>query len=98
MGNVEEIAGWFSDGYAVEQELKGAHIVHSCYETGYYEGSWVVIYIKKGEWYRAIGNHCSCNGPDWDPERTSREELLAYYDDPRDSDIRAMIEACAVVK
>lgn len=62
---IEEVANWYDDSSTAAEGLKGAKLVYACYETGNYEGSWIVVYVKDGVWYLDSGGHCSCNGPEW---------------------------------
>lgn len=61
----------------VEKALEGAEVLFSCYETGSYEGGWMLVYIDKdGKLMYDMGSHCSCNGPSFSPSPTTPEGLM----------------------
>ncbi len=69
----------------IAYDLFGAKIVHATYDTGDYEGGWLVVYRKGEKWFVDKGSHCSCNGPEWNPKETTPEALLSadfytYYE------------------
>lgn len=56
-------------------------ILFAHYADGDYSGSaWVIFYDSElDKLYEVHGSHCSCNGLEdqWDPEETTKEEILA---------------------
>ena len=67
----------FSEG-RTERELEGVEIVLASYGTPSYEGYAFVLFKKDGKLYEVNASHCSCYGLEgqWEPERTSVEDLL----------------------
>ena len=78
--NKEEIASWFDDENAAALDLDDAVIVYACYETGNWEGEWCVVFVEDGQWYEASGGHCSCNSPEWDPTKTTPDEIIGNHE------------------
>lgn len=64
--DIEEIARWFDSPEDVKAALEGCTITRAIYETGDYDGEWIVEWIDKdGHPGSNMGAHCSCNGPAW---------------------------------
>ncbi len=90
---IEEVAGWYDDESTAAEGLKDAKLVYACYETGNYEGSWIVVYVKDGVWYIDSGGHCSCNGPEWGSggTATTPEALIENEDQPVKDAVKAFL-------
>lgn len=59
------------------EDLQDCKILFAWYGYGNYDGSAFVLFDRGGQLYEVNGDHCSCYGLEgqWDPEKTSVEEL-----------------------
>jgi hypothetical protein len=71
-GSVEDVCGNF------QIDAVNGEILFAWYGGGDYDGSAFVLFSRDGELYEVNGSHCSCYGLEgqWDPEKTSFEELM----------------------
>lgn len=99
--DLDELPSLFSDD-SIREELEGAELLVSLYETPAYEGYCFILYRKGGELYEVNGSHCSCHGLEdqWDPTVTNwralasrcfyqydnREEILEFIADNLDEE------------
>ena len=94
----EDIADYDWDNkHRVVEDLKDALIVYAVYQSEGYEGDAVVVYIKCGQMYLVSDSHCSCNGMNWEPGKTTPEAIIssgAFYG----NDAKAIEEALEIYK
>lgn len=58
-------------------------MVFAWYGVGGYDGSALVVFKIKGQYYQVEGSHCSCYGLEnqWEPDPVSKEQLKKYRPD-----------------
>jgi hypothetical protein len=63
-----------NDDYGITLD-EGAEVVYHHYDTEWYEGWSLTIYRLRGKLFEVNSSHCSCDGLEWDPERTTLKAL-----------------------
>ena len=70
----------------------GGQLLFAEYDVDGYEGSSLVVWIDAaGELWEANSSHCSCNGLEWLPEKTTFAALLTRAEISRDKGVCAML-------
>lgn len=85
MQTKDETIAMYDNGSDAAKGLDGAELLYSVYNSGCYEGDWLVVWVDSaGALMYDSGWHCSCYGPEFAASPTTVAHLLETFKDEPD--------------